>query len=236
MEPRDKLEEAARAAREGRYADALAAHVWFHEHALEHQSSLAGVRLSFALGDWVELGRAYPEALRRLEAIRDANAAALLAGPRRRRQFHDVRSIDRALGATGRTYTLFCQLVELDPDFARACVDLAIDALVEAGDFALAARLLDDPAARVQCSIEGLNADVARLCDPAAATRYLERKLSSHAQAHAHQVGPVLAVLEGVGRRDEAAALRDLAVDGVEHARVRGMVRGLLTPKPVGDT
>jgi hypothetical protein len=45
--------------------------MWYFNHALEYQPGQVGVRLSFALSDWVELGRSYPKALQALIEIRD---------------------------------------------------------------------------------------------------------------------------------------------------------------------
>jgi hypothetical protein len=70
-DPHKILDEAQDDARAGRYADALAKHVWFHENALKYEPSLAGVRLSFALGYWVAFGNSYPPALQKLKSIRD---------------------------------------------------------------------------------------------------------------------------------------------------------------------
>lgn len=228
MDPRDKLREAKVAVSQGRYADALQAHIWFHDHALEHEPSLYGVRLSFALADWAELGSAYPEALRSLGRTRDSKAAALIAGSRSRDCFHDVMAINRELGVSGRTYELFRRLCEIDADFARSCASIAMDAIVEAKDFRLAESFLADPVARVRAWSQQLNTDVRRLRDPGLATHNLDRKLAGHARVYAEAVGGVLAVLDGVGRADEARAARAAAIDSVEDEVVRCSVRDLL--------
>ena len=36
---------------QGKHKEALERYIWFHEHSLEHEPSMYGVRLSFALGD-----------------------------------------------------------------------------------------------------------------------------------------------------------------------------------------
>ncbi len=59
-DPQDILAQAKQDTASGRYEDALAKHLWFHENALEYRSSLYGVRLSFALGDWTKLSHVYP--------------------------------------------------------------------------------------------------------------------------------------------------------------------------------
>jgi len=40
----------------GQFEKALQDHIWFHENALKHKPALYGVRLSFALQEWVNLG------------------------------------------------------------------------------------------------------------------------------------------------------------------------------------
>src|SRR5689334_15054207 len=54
------LERARNARLAGKYEDALRDHLWFHEHALEEDPTLAGVRLSFALRDWIYLAEQFP--------------------------------------------------------------------------------------------------------------------------------------------------------------------------------
>jgi len=46
--------------KQGKYAEALERMIWFHNHALEHELGMYGVRLSFALSEWKELGDVYP--------------------------------------------------------------------------------------------------------------------------------------------------------------------------------
>ncbi len=67
----------------GQYEPALQRHLWYHNHALEYDPNQRGVRLSFALTDWVELGRKYPKAKQALLEIRDGNTRKLVkaAGP-----------------------------------------------------------------------------------------------------------------------------------------------------------
>jgi hypothetical protein len=95
---------------EQRYEDALAEVVWFHENALRFDESYYGVRLSFALRDWMQLGKDYPPALEKLRAIRDEKEGELRAGERKRDTFHDVEAINRHLNEVGRTATLFKEL------------------------------------------------------------------------------------------------------------------------------
>ena len=69
-DPRKILDEADADRSAGRYEEALAKHLWFHENALKYRPSLSGVRVSFALGDWYKLAKVYPPAMKELEALR----------------------------------------------------------------------------------------------------------------------------------------------------------------------
>jgi len=229
MDPLDKLREARSAASEGRHADALAGLRWFHDHALSHDPATYGVRLSFALGDWVELGRSYPEALRALEAIRDAKDEALVAGSKNRSLFHDVAAINERLKATDRTCVLIRRLFEVDAAFARSCGAIALPALVDARDYGLAADLLVDPRERVRELCRELNEGVSSLQGPVDDPRQLERKRAAHAGACAGEVAAILAVLNGVGRTADAAALYEYALSCVEDGSVREALRDLLS-------
>src|SRR4051794_19367514 len=102
VDPGVVLDEARELADQGRYGEALQRHVWFHQHALEHDLAFHGVRLSFALSDWVRLGEQSPPARRALVDIRDRTAAQARAGdwsPKPYHEpFHDVVAINHYLG------------------------------------------------------------------------------------------------------------------------------------------
>lgn len=142
------MSEARSLASEGKFEEALQKHVWFHNHALELRPSYYGVRLSFALADWVELGKSYPKALTILRSIRDEKARRLIAGEKRRDLFHDVESINDHLGEMNATVDLFKRLEAVEPEFTSSVYDLADEALVAAGEYALARKFMGDPADR----------------------------------------------------------------------------------------
>src|SRR6185503_2215938 len=106
-EAQEALNEARQFAEDGKFEEALDRHVWFHEHALEVRPSYYGVRLSYALSDWAELGKVYPKALETLKGIRDEKASRLLTGQTDRHLFHDVESINDHLNESVATVELF---------------------------------------------------------------------------------------------------------------------------------
>jgi len=136
-EAQEALTAAKRLAAEGKFQQALEKHVWFHNHALEVRPSYYGVRLSFALSDWVELGKKYPKALVTLRGIRDEKTARLLAGNANRGLFHDVESINDHLKESSATVALFKKLDGAQPEFAASVHDLADEALIAAGEYGL---------------------------------------------------------------------------------------------------
>jgi hypothetical protein len=144
------LHEATADARMGRFEDALAKQVWFHENALKYDAGQYGVRLSFALSDWVELGAAYPPALARLKSIRDqdeqsvreADGAASAYQP-----FIDLAAIDKTLDQESRTAALFDWLDMNKPPLAKKVFPPAESALIQAKEYQLCLKYTDAKAA-----------------------------------------------------------------------------------------
>ena len=68
--------------RQRHYQEALKRHVWFHEHAIEHDPGMSGVRLSFALSAWRDLAEVYPPAKKALVDTRDRKTLQIKQGAR----------------------------------------------------------------------------------------------------------------------------------------------------------
>ncbi|MBL9146106.1 MAG: hypothetical protein JNM99_20660 [Verrucomicrobiaceae bacterium] len=112
-------DDAKRHAREGQFAEALERHEWFHHHALEHEPAFYGVRLSFALSAWKELGEKYPPAMASLRRVRDEALARVRASDASEEWFHDVVSINHTLGEDDATIALFSEIEVADADAAK---------------------------------------------------------------------------------------------------------------------
>ncbi|MGV3723682.1 MAG: hypothetical protein ACO1SX_22520 [Actinomycetota bacterium] len=141
-DPRQILHEARQLAGMGRHAEALEKHLWFHHHALEHRPSLYGVRLSYALRDWLQLGAVYPPALEALKKERDACADRVRSGEGDRLVFNDFKAINRTLGEDGLTREMFVWLDIHLPIRAAEVMDLALPALLKAQEYSLCGRYL----------------------------------------------------------------------------------------------
>ena len=125
------LRQARQLVKSQQYAAALDKYIWFHDHALDADRSLAGVRLSYAISEWVDLGEVYPPARRALESVRNAKAESLIQGTYDASLFHDVASINRVLGQVERTRDLFKTIAGADRGVAEKCFHVALESLVQ---------------------------------------------------------------------------------------------------------
>lgn len=224
MDAQDRLDAATELAADGRFEEALTEFQWFHDHALAENPALYGVRLSYALGAWVDLGTEYPPALAALQAVRSRDAALLLAGKGNRELFHDVVAIDEELGERARTHAFCLELEQAEPTLMLSCAAIALSAVIAAGDYALAERLLPDPEDTIRERSRFLMKLFTRWRRQYARTMYIP----SQVDIYANDVRQVLNVLAQRGRGAEAARLRKLAVDVIPATTVRRAVRAAL--------
>ena len=144
-DPEKVLARARKYYRQGQYEKALKDHIWFHENALTYKPSLYGVRLSFALIDWVKLGRKYPAAHNALIDLRNRKADLLRSRQGTPELFHDVKAINQYLYESQKTVELYKDLTDCDFDLAKQCYDLAKDELIAHGEFTLCNRMMAAP-------------------------------------------------------------------------------------------
>ena len=145
-DPHQILSEARDDRRAGRFEDALRKHLWFQRESLKYEPALVGVRGSFAMADWAQLGRKYAPAMQALLRERSERAADVAAGRDVLASFGDVAAIDRALDDWNETYRLFALIEGRDEALALRASRYAHEAFVEMKDFAKAARYLDPEA------------------------------------------------------------------------------------------
>lgn len=221
----DRLSKAREAANAGRHAEALREYIWYHNNALKHEPAQYGVRLSFALGYWIDLAEVYPPARRKLIAIRDRKTRLLIAGKGTRGLFHDVESINRALGEVHATYLLMKQLESNAPALTKQCGDLAIDAIVLANDFEMARRYWPAPESGLLQFSENFNADVIRhrRLPPTKAPR-----LEAFTRIYCDRVRTTMRIAEGLGFQETSDLTREWAVALVNDRRVRLKISKLL--------
>ena len=133
-DPQIILREANADVKDRRYEVALSKHLWFHENALALRPSLSGVRLSFALSNWLKLGEVYPPALEKMKQVRDETEKRIRDPERIRvrfEEFHDFVALNRTLREEQRTADIFKWLDETDEDDAQRVFLVSRPALVK---------------------------------------------------------------------------------------------------------
>ena len=142
------LSEARELVAKNQYEDSLQRHLWYHNHALEYEPEARGVRLSFALSYWTELGRKYPKARKALLEIRDRDLHEFAQGRGSVALFKDIAAINEQWGYDSTTCRLFKYLKDHQPELATRCYPVAEDALVKKSEYALCLAYVGDGQAR----------------------------------------------------------------------------------------
>lgn len=150
----EALRQARAFADAGDFAKALEKHEWYHEHGAVVDPSQRGVRLSFALYSWYQLGVKYPPALASLKTICNDNETALLTGKADPKVFQDFQAINQVLESNDKTIELFQVFDTEHPAFAKECFRYAQDILLEAKSVDLLAKYMDDLPAYLEKLIE----------------------------------------------------------------------------------
>ncbi len=146
---------------QGHYEDALQRQIWYFNHALEYDQGQTGVRLSFALSQWVELGRRYPKAKAALMEIRDQDTRALMEGRGYLNLFTDVQAINRELQDEDATYELFNSIREKYPKLADQCYFWVENLLVAKGEYQWCYDHMGDPQFRFDSISRGYEMEIA---------------------------------------------------------------------------
>lgn len=182
----------------------------------------------FTLFEWKMLIEDHAPARSALVRARDEQARRLLAGEyhvgdaayeesqyQRADRLGLVVEMNRTLGDPGATREVFLQLEARDPVLAQRDAYRVLEAIVEAGDFALAERYRRDPL------------DLLRNVNFSAATMPLfppgreAPRLAADLMSLTGQVLIAIAVLRGLDREVEALAVRTALLDGLATEELR---------------
>lgn len=209
----EALREAQRFTSEGKYEEALQKHLWYHEHATELDPSQSGVRLSFALAYWMDLGKKYPKALDALKSVRDQGVARLLKGEGDWSLLYDVYSINRELGESQATVELFKKIHATNPSFAAEIYHGADRALVDAKEYALVSEYMQDPSEQLATALKlfELNRKLMRAGD--AERRFTDTMVR------------LITVLKETGDRERALEIQAEALKVVDSPAIREAVK-----------
>jgi hypothetical protein len=128
---------------EKRYEDALAKHLWFHEKSKDYPA-LAGVRLSYALGQWLDLGKVHPPALEKMKSLRDQLEIDIAKDSKSDFvKLMDLFAFNRTLGDSKRNVAIFVSLDAQSSPLAKQAFILTFGTLVTHQEFKLAGKYLN---------------------------------------------------------------------------------------------
>lgn len=202
-DPMAILQEAESDRQAGRFADALAKQVWFHENALKFNESMTGVRLSFALSYWHRLGKVYPPALEKLKEVRNEHEKAVRARREVADSFGDFAAINRELGEQKLTTELFAWLDANSAEGAESVFVYAEDDLLRAQQYELASKYIK-PERDLEILIQMHRHEIEFSKNPQAVgpdfLKYAEEQFSTQATT-------LVALLVKANRRTEAESI-----------------------------
>ncbi|HZV36993.1 MAG TPA: protein kinase, partial [Verrucomicrobiae bacterium] len=146
-DPQKIYDEAKKLTDEGNYEEALQRYIWYWNNATKYDPGQLGVRLSFVLSDWMELGRRYPKAREALQEIRDKETQEFNDGKAYFARFQEIAALNEQLNNEDFTENTFKKLTSNDPALAKQCFPLVEGLLVKNGEYKLCMDYIPDPQA-----------------------------------------------------------------------------------------
>ncbi|MGD0744476.1 MAG: protein kinase [Verrucomicrobiota bacterium] len=228
---------------EGSYEEALQHYLWYFNHS-RNDAGQRGVRLSFALSDWVELGRRYPKAKQALMEIRDAEARQFSEGAGYFDLFQEIAGINQYLNDTEATLALFKVIEQRDRQLAGQCYPFVQGLLVQQGEYAKCLGYLGDPQAafeRIRDSRERMKNWEDQQANRREQDKERLQAMAKTNPAFAHfppvpepppfadnhfvgQTRELIEILVGAGRKSDAEIIRDEALSVLDDVRIKSAV------------
>jgi hypothetical protein len=230
---------------EGSYEEALQRYLWYFNHS-RYDAGQRGVRLSFALSDWIELGRRYPKARQALIEIRDGDAREFSQGKGYADLFQEIAAINQSLNDDEATLALFKTIQQADKPLAGQCFGQVEGLLLQNGEYDLCLSYLGD----FQANFENLRKSWEHMKqweDHASAMRQQQsQRLQALAKTNSAlsavpflppeppkfadeqfvgQVRQLIEILVLTGYQSDAERIRDQAVAALDDARLKSAVR-----------
>jgi hypothetical protein len=131
-------------------------------------------------------------------------------------------AIDDVLETSQNTCALYRQLMDVQPELARACAQSALPSIVAAQDYQLAAQLIPEPDSAIRMYAARLNEDVRQIKH----RRYARAPVRwAFICNYLERARRLLAVLRGTGRHAEAERWQALAIALIPDPSLRREVR-----------
>jgi hypothetical protein len=219
--PSQVLAEAKDLASKGHYEEALQRHIWYHNHALQYDPGQFGVRISFALSDWMELGRKYPKAKEALKEISGHDNREFAEGSGDFALFQEVAAINGYLQLEDDTIALFKRILKQDIALANRCYLVAEDLLVKKGEYDLCASLIPDSGSRFNSIREDWERASRRSYPLPQMQASLHRVTDEN---FVRQTRNLIEILVATGRKTEAEQIRNQALGVLDDPRLGSAV------------
>jgi hypothetical protein len=136
------LEEANADRLDGRYAESLEKFKWFFENS-RNVRGMGGVRLSFALGYWLQLADIYEPALSAITSLRDKTEERCRITPGDFITFHELSALNHYLNYDDNTVSVFVDVANTDKIAAKVLFHIAEPLLVARGMYHQCGPFLD---------------------------------------------------------------------------------------------
>lgn len=117
-DPSEVLAAARKAYKDKDFPAALENYQWFYNNALDIDQSYYGVRLSYCLGEWANLGKVYPRAADALQRLKEEALLEFL-DTKSRKVFHEYSGICECLGCNEEVFKQFIAIHDSDKDLAE---------------------------------------------------------------------------------------------------------------------
>ena len=212
----------------GAFANALEKHIWFHDHALELDEAYAGVRLSYNLDEWSNLGKEFPAARSALsDRAEKAKKIVQARMPCFSDAFQDFTSINSYLDLESDTVELFKWINERDHEMAKKVFNLAFPDLLQAKEYFLIGNYIEIEKRLKQIS-KLYDINIRYKDDPKMGADMLEFAEESYT----YGIGSLIAVLVNIGRMEEANYVAHISSGKVNNDLYRTTIEMALDGEP----
>ncbi|MEW8383219.1 MAG: hypothetical protein AB2704_15320 [Candidatus Thiodiazotropha taylori] len=206
----------------GRFEQALEKHLWFHEES-KSAPSLAGVRLSYAISAWIDLGKKYPPAFEALREIRNHNRKILLSGKGNFDNFHDLSSINEGLNDEEDTLEVFLTLDSNYPSQAELYYVIAEELLIEHKKYNICEKYIGDPIIKYERlrHMRELNLSITKTTPELNTPEFLDYADDSFVKG----VVRLIEVLKAIDNIDMAIEIQERALSYFSHVSIKSAMQ-----------
>jgi len=166
-DPDTVLNEATELVKKGALDQANDKFQWCFENGQRLDPAWNGVRLSFLLSYWVDLGKTYPKAMEKIIEIRDKKAEEIKNGHYSADVFQELAALNDHLGEKQKTISLYKFIYEKNQIklFCGQVFEIVCDDLMDMGEYEIVNRFLKSPVDWIDRYVELYKAEKGKVPD-----------------------------------------------------------------------